>query len=131
MKKVLFLFFACSMMQISAQDLSSMTKSNSSSSSSMIENLAADQVKSLTKKLNLNDAQQEQVSGLVVSQLKSEKFQKMLGSFGASKTMKSEGDSDQTDKIQSTLLSDESFQNGMIPILDEIQMIKMKTYIPK
>ena len=131
MKKALFLFFACSMMQISAQDLSSMTKSNSSSGSSMIENLAADQVKSLTEKLNLNEAQQEQVSGLVVSQLKSEKFQKMLGSFGASKTMKSEGDSDQTDKIQSTLLSDESFQNGMIPILDEIQMIKMKTYIPK
>lgn len=128
MKKLLFLFFACSMMHISAQDLSTMAKSDSSSGNSMIENLAADQVKSFTKKLNLNEKQQEQVSGLVVSQLKSEKFKKMLGSLGADKLM---GSSDNTDRIQSALLSDESFQKEMGSILDEKQMEVMKTYIPK
>lgn len=128
MKKLLFLFFACSMMHISAQDLSTMAKSDSSSGNSMIENLAADQVKSFTKKLNLNEKQQEQVSGLVVSQLKSEKFKKMLGSLGADKLMSS---SDNTDRIQSALLSDESFQKEMGSILDEKQMEAMKTYIPK
>src|SRR5690606_30330258 len=115
MKKLLFLFFACSMMHISAQDLSTMAKSDSSSGNSMIENLAADQVKSFTKKLNLNEKQQEQVSGLMVS-------------LGADKLM---GSSDNTDRIQSALLSDESFQKEMGSILDEKQMETMKTYIPK
>lgn len=105
-----------------------MAKSDSSSGNSMIENLAADQVKSFTKKLNLNEKQQEQVSGLVVSQLKSEKFKKMLGSLGADKLM---GSSDNTDRIQSALLSDEGFQKEMGSILDEKQMETMKTYIPK
>lgn len=59
----LFLFFACSMMQISAQDLSIMAKSDSYSGNSMIEYLAVEQVKSLTKKLNLNENQQKQVFG--------------------------------------------------------------------
>ena len=131
MKKLLFLFFAFSMMQVSAQNLSSMTKSASTSSNSMIENLASDQVKSLTKKLNLNEKQQEQVSGLVVSQMKTEKFKKMLSGLGADKLMSSGDNNDQTEKIQSALMSDESFQKEMGSILDEKQMETMKTYIPK
>jgi hypothetical protein len=131
MKKLVFLFFVFATVQISAQNLSSITKSDASSGGSMIENLAADQVKSLTKKLNLNETQQEQVSKLVVGQLRSEKFQKMLGSFGTSKTMNSESSADQTDKIQSTLLSDQSFQKEMGSILDDKQMETMKSYIPR
>lgn len=132
MKKLIFLFFAFCMMQMSAQNMPTMAKSDSSSNGSMIENLAADQVKSLTKKLNLNEKQQEQVSGLVVSQLKSEKFQKIIGSLGADSLMGSKkDDASQTDKIQSTLLSDESFQKEMGSILDAKQMETMKTYIPR
>lgn len=131
MKKLLFLFFAFGMMQISAQDLSSMSKSDASSSNSMVEGLAADQVKSLTKKLNLNEAQQEQVSSLVVSLLKSKKFKKIISNSGTDKLSSSKDSSNQTDKIQLALLSDESFQNEMIPILDEIQMINMKKIIPR
>ncbi|TYA53166.1 hypothetical protein [Formosa maritima] len=131
MKKLLFLFFAFSMMQVSAQNLSSMSKSVSSSTSSLIENLASDQVENLTKKLNLNEKQQKQVSVLVVSQLKSEKFQKMIGSLGTDKLMGSGDKSDQTEKIQSALMSDDNFQKGMSTILDEKQMETMKKYIPK
>jgi len=131
MKKLLFLFFAFGMMQVSAQDLSTKAKSDSSSSNSMVEGLAADQVKSLTKKLNLNEAQQEQVSSLVVSLLKSKKFQKIISNSGTDKLSSSKDSSNQTDKIQSALLSDESFQNGMISILDEIQMINMKKIMPR
>ncbi|MCX7546847.1 hypothetical protein OS188_02650 [Xanthomarina sp. F1114] len=128
MKKLLFLFFAFGMMQVSAQDLNSLSKSGASSTS-MIESLASDQVKSLTKKLNLNEKQQEQVSGLVVSQLRSDKFQKLIGSFGADKLMSS--NSDQTENLQAALLGEESFQKDMSSVLDKKQMEKMKSLIPQ
>ena len=131
MKKLLFLFFAFCMMQVTGQTLSSATKMATSSSSSMLEGLAADQVKSLTKKLNLNEAQQEQVSGLVVSQLKTEKFQKLIGSIGGSALSSSSKENDTTDKIQSALLNDQDFQKGMGSILDEKQMKTMDSYRPK
>jgi hypothetical protein len=51
MKKLVFLLFVFSVFQVSGQDLKSLSKSVSASGSSMIEGLAADQVKSLTKKL--------------------------------------------------------------------------------
>ncbi len=131
MKKLVFLFFAFGMMQVSAQDLSSMAKGVVSSSNSMVESLAADQVKSLTKKLNLNEAQQEQASGLVVSQLKSEKFQKLLGNVGADKLTVSKGASGNTDEIQNALLLDKDFQNDMSSVLDDEQMKTMKSFMPK
>ena len=131
MKKLVFLFFALSMMQISAQDLSSMAKSDASSSNSMVESLAADQVKRLTKKLNLNEAQQEQVSGLVVSQLKSEKFQKLLGNVASDKLTVSRDSNNQTNNIQNALLLDKDFQNDMSSVLDDEQMKTMKSYMPK
>lgn len=131
MKKLLFLFFAFCMMQVTGQTLSSAAKSATSSGSSMIEGLASDQVKSLTKKLNLNDAQQEQVSALVVSQLKSENFQKLLGGAGGSALVSSNKGDNTTDKIQSALLNDQDFQKGMGSILDENQMKTMESYRPK
>lgn len=130
MKKLLFLFFAFGMMQVSAQNLSSLSKSGASSSS-MIESLASDQVKSLTKKLDLNEKQQDQVSDLVVSQLKSDKFQKLLGSVGADKMLSSKSNEDQTEKLQSALLGDEDFRKEMGSVLDEKQMEKMDAYVPK
>ncbi|MFL0353948.1 hypothetical protein [Xanthomarina sp. GH4-25] len=131
MKKLIFLLFAFGMMQVSAQNLSTQSKSDASSSDSMIENLVADQVKSFTEKLNLNEKQQEQVSGLVVSQFKSEKFQKMIGSMGNSKALSSGSSSDMTKKIQSTLLSDQGFRKEMGSILDDNQKGAMKKYIPQ
>jgi hypothetical protein len=97
----------------------------------MLEGLAADQVKSLTKKLNLSDAQQEQVSGLVVSQLKTEKFQKLIGGLGGNALASAGKEDKTTDKIQSALLNDEDFQKGMGSILDEKQMKAMDSYRPK
>lgn len=131
MKKLLFLFLAFSMMQVSGQTLSSLSKSATSSSSSMIESLASDQVKSLTKKLNLNEKQQEQVSGLVVSQLKSEKFQKILGNINADKLMASGETKELNDQVQNTLLLDKDFQKGMSSVLDEEQMKTMTGMTPK
>jgi hypothetical protein len=131
MKKLVFLFFAFSMMQMSGQDLKSLSKSAMSSGTSMIEGLAVDQIKSLTKKLNLNESQQKQASDLVVSQLKSEKFQKLIGGIGGNALTSSGKEDSSTDKIQSALMNDKDFQNGMGKILDEEQMKKMQTYIPK
>ena len=131
MKKLVFLFFAFSMMQMSGQDLKSLSKSAMSSGTSMIEGLAVDQIKSLTKKLNLNESQQKQASDLVVSQLKSEKFQKLIGGIGGNALTSSGKEDSSTDKIQSALMNDKDFQNGMGEILDEEQMKKMQTYIPK
>jgi hypothetical protein len=131
MKKLLFLFFAFSMLQMSGQNLKSLSKSALSSSSSMIEGLAADQVKSLTKKINLSESQQKQASDLVVSQLKSEKFQKLIGGIGGSALMGSSEEGKSTDEIQSALMNDKDFQDGMGKILDEEQMKKMKANTPK
>ena len=58
----------------SLKDAASSTAESKMSSDSMITQLAGDQVKSLTKKFNLNDSQAEQVSGLVTNYLKSPKF---------------------------------------------------------
>ena len=116
---------------MSGQNLKSLSKSALSSSSSMIEGLAADQVKSLTKKLNLSESQQKQASDLVVSQLKSEKFQKLIGGIGGSALTGSSEEGKSTDEIQSALMNDKDFQDGMGKILDEEQMKKMKANTPK
>ena len=119
------------MMQVSAQNLSSISKSNASSGDSMIANLAAEQVKSLTKHLNLNEKQQEQVSGFVVGQLKSEKFQKLIAGFGAEELKSEESSAKHADTIQANLLGDEGFQKQMSSILDAKQMESFKRSIPQ
>ena len=131
MKKLIFLFFAFTVMHVSGQNLKSLSKSVTSAGGPMIEGLAADQVKSLTKKLNLNESQQEMVSGLVVSQLKSEKFQKLIGNLGGNSMMNSSDKDATTKKIESALLNDQEFQKGMSSIIDENQMKTLETFIPK
>ena len=118
-------------MHVSGQNLKSLSKSVTSAGGPMIEGLAADQVKSLTKKLNLNESQQEMVSGLVVSQLKSEKFQKLIGNSGGNSMMNSSDKDATTKKIESALLNDQEFQKGMSSIIDENQMKTLETFIPK
>lgn len=126
------LFFT---MQFSAQNLGSLTKkateatSNSSLSSSLIDGFAADQVKNLTKKLNLSETQQEQVSGLVVSQLKSDKFQKLLGSFGTSSL--TGATDEQKDKVTEALYSDPDFKEGLNDILDDDQKKTLSSSLTK
>lgn len=131
MKNLIFLFFAFTVMHVSGQNLKSLSKSVTSAGGPMIEGLAADQVKSLTKKLNLNESQQEMVSGLVVSQLKSEKFQKLIGNLGGNSMMNSSDKDATTKKIESALLNDQEFQKGMSSIIDENQMKTLETFIPK
>ena len=122
-------------MQFSAQNLGSLTKkateatSSSSLSSSLIDGFAADQVKNLTKKLNLSESQQEQVSGLVVSQLKSDKFQKLLGSFGTSSL--TGATDEQKDKVTEALYSDPDFKEGLNDILDDDQKKTLSSSLTK
>ena len=52
MKKLLLIAIALVGMQLSAQNLTSLSSAASSESSSMIDKLASDQVKKLTKQLN-------------------------------------------------------------------------------
>ncbi|MCO4822513.1 MAG: hypothetical protein KC469_10625 [Flavobacteriaceae bacterium] len=125
MKKLLFICFAFIAIQLSAQDLNSMAGSAlGGDTSSLIDGFAADQVKSLTKKLNLSEAQQEQVSGLVVSTLKSDKFKKLLGNLDPSALM---GSSDKKAEVKDALMKDENFKKGMNDILTDEQKTKMKS----
>jgi len=134
MKKLSILCIVFFTMQISAQDLNSMVSkgesmtSDANSSSSMIESFAGDQVKVLTKKLNLSEPQQEQVSGLVVSQLKSDKFKKLIGGLGADKLLDSgSSKKEQSKQITKALYEDPEFKKEMSSILNDEQNEKMKS----
>lgn len=135
MKKLLILFIAFATMQMSAQDLnkiSSMKKMPSTDmSSSFVDKFAGDQVKKLTAKLKLNEAQQQQASDLVVSQLKSEKMQKLMSGFSADKLMGSSSKEGNKAKITEALYSDPIFKKEMNSILDDNQKKKFNNSIPK
>lgn len=129
MKKLLVIVLAFVSMQVSAQTLKSISSSASNeSSSSMIDQLAGDQVLKLTKKLNLTESQQKMASQLVVSQLKSEKFQKLIGD-SAGKLLGS-GSSDKSETISKALLEEPEFQKGMMDVLDEKQEEEFRKMIP-
>ncbi|PQB05268.1 hypothetical protein [Aureitalea marina] len=129
MKKLLFVFFALATMQLSAQSLNQLkaTAASSVDTSSMVNQLAADQVKVLGKKLNLSEAQSKQVSDLVVQQLNSPKMQDMLAKYGPEKLMGSGG----TSAVTGLLMKNGGFTNGMVDILDEDQMGTMKSMYKK
>ncbi len=128
MKKLLIIALALFGMQLSAQDMKSLGSSVSNESSSMIDQVAGDQVKKLTKKLNLSESQQNMVSDLVVSQLKSPKFQKLIGD-SASKLLGS-GSSDDLDNISRALLDEPEFQNDMKKVLNDDQKKEFSKMLP-
>ena len=130
MKKiVLLLVLTFVSVQTYAQDLNSLSKkaTESTSSSYLIDKLAGDQVKKFTKKLNLSEAQQEQVSSLVVSQLKSDKFSKLISGFSPDKLLGSGSKEEQSDKLTKALASDPEFQKDMGDILNEEQKATMES----
>ncbi|OZV67124.1 hypothetical protein [Winogradskyella aurantia] len=124
--KKLFLLMAIGLtFSLNAQDLKSLSKAKegvtkSVDQSSFVEKFAGDQVKKLTEKFNLSEAQQTQVSDLVVSQLKTEKFQKLIGSFSPAQLMGSGAQ----DKISSNLMESDEFKAGMNKVLNEEQKKK-------
>ncbi|MFC5196313.1 MULTISPECIES: hypothetical protein [Bizionia] len=128
MKKLLVIVLALIGMQLSAQDLNSLSTTASSESSSMIDQIAGDQVRKFAKKLNLNESQQKMASDLVVSQLKSPKFQKLIGD-SASKLLGS-GSSDNLDDISRALLDEPKFQNDMKKVLDDDQKEEFSKMLP-
>ena len=69
-------------------------------------------------------------SDLVVSQLKSPKFQKLIGD-SAGKILGSSGSSDQLDDISRALLDEPKFQDDMKKVLDEDQKKEFSEMIPK
>ena len=127
MKKLLILFFVLGVMPVMGQNVTPLSQS---SSKSMLEVLAEDQVQILTSRLSLNEQQQQQVSVLVLGCLKSEKFQKLLGEKEEGSLLNSDEDGTHSEKIQNNLLLDNEFQKGMKPILNEDQIKTMSRYIP-
>ena len=127
MKKLLILFFALGAMPVMGQNVTPLSQS---SSKSMLEVLAEDQVQILTSRLSLNEQQQQQVSVLVLGCLKSEKFQKLLDEKEEGSLLNSDEDGTHSEKIQNNLLLDNEFQKGMKPILNEDQIKTMSRYIP-
>ena len=132
MKKLLFVFIALAVAQVSAQEIKSVKTAEKAMSAptskmqadGMIEQLASSQTKSLAKKLALSDAQSEQVSELVVRHLKSPKMQEMLAMYSPEKYL---GDSG-TAAIQSFLFKEKSFTGGLGKILNEEQLTKFKAF---
>ena len=128
MKKLIILFVTLAAFGVEAQSLKTLTDKVETTAapvdqSSFIDKLAGDQVKKLTKKLNLSDAQQTQVSDLVISQLKSDKFQKMIGSFSPEQLLSGVASKD----VSKALTNDAVFKSGMSDILTDDQKGKVKT----
>ena len=122
MKKLIILLLTLAAFSVEAQSLKTLTDkaetaTESVDQSSFIDKLAGDQVKKLTKKLNLSDKQQTQVSDLVVTQLKSDKFQKLIGSFSPEQLLS--GGSNNT--VSKALANDAGFKSDMDKILNEDQ----------
>jgi len=122
MKKLIILFVTLAAFSVEAQSLKTMTDKVETTApavdqSSFIDKLAGDQVKKLTKKLNLSDAQQTQVSDLVVTQLKSDKFKKMIGSFSPEQLLSGGANKD----VSKALANDADFKSGMSDILTDDQ----------
>jgi len=123
MKTTILCLFCLSMaLNLNAQDLKSLSKSvdevaETAEKTSLIEKLAGDQVQKLTKKLNLSEKQQAQVSDLVVSQLKTQKFQKLINSFSPSQLMGGKAQS----KIAESLMGSKSFTSGLDDVLTKDQ----------
>ena len=121
MKKILVMLALLVSAVTLGQDLKSMTKSSVSSSKLLdndyIDKIASDQVGKLTKKLNLSEGQQRQTNELIMQQLRSDKFQKMLSKYTPDQLMSSEG----SDTITKAIMSEQNFNTDLSGILDEDQ----------
>lgn len=127
MKKLIILFVTLAVFSVEAQSLKTMTDkvektAGSADQSSFIDKFAGDQVKKLTKKFNLSEKQQSQASELVVSQLKSDKFKKLIGNFSPAQLLAGGASKD----VSKALKNDESFKSGMSDILTDEQKSKAK-----
>lgn len=127
MKKLLILLTLLMAYNVQAQSMKSLTDkvektASASDSSSFIDKFAGDQVKKLTKKLNLSEKQQSLISNLVVSQLKSDKFQKLINRFSPEQLLSGKANKD----LSKSLMTDENFKSGMGDILNDDQKKKMK-----
>ncbi len=101
-----------------------MKSSNASSkllNNDFLDKMATDQLKKLTKKLNLSEDQQKQASSLVMNQLRSEKFQKVLSKYTPDQLMSP----DVSDNISKILLNDESFGKELNGLLNKEQQSKL------
>lgn len=124
MKKIVLLLVLLGVTSLAAQDMGSLKSAatEATSSDSMIEQLADNQIKSLTQKFNLSEAQATQVSSLVKQVMKSPKFTKMLGKYSPDKLLSGNG----TDMLQGALLGNNSFMKGMEDIVSTDQLDLMK-----
>ncbi|WP_191858839.1 hypothetical protein [Hanstruepera ponticola] len=128
MKKLLFIFLACSMMQVMGQEITPLSQSDSET---ITDNVAEAQMKLLSKRLNLNKAQQGVVVNMVTSQLRSEKFQKILATIGIEKLLDSSKSNEVNEQIQNALFLDPSFKKTIGYVLDANQKQSMEDYTPK
>ena len=126
MKKILVMLALLVSAITFGQDLKSITNSGVSSTKLLnndyIDKIASDQVGKLTKKLNLSEGQQKQTTDLIMQQLRSDKFQKMLSKYTPDQLMSSEG----SNTITKAIMSDKNFNTELSGILDEDQQDKLE-----
>ena len=127
MKKLVILFVLLVAFGVEAQSKKTMTdkvkvESVSASQITFLDQFANDQVKKFTKILKLSKQQQSQVSDLVMTQLKSPKFKKLIGSMSSEKLSSGAANKD----FSVALENDTDFKNSMNVILTEDQKVKMQ-----
>lgn len=132
MKNIVIVAFSLMTLLSFGQNLKTYTSHASASDkvlneSSLVHNLANDQVKKLTKKLNLSETQQQQVSNLVESQLKREKFQKLIGQYSPNEKL----GEDARDQLYETLLADDTFKSNLASLLNSNQQTKLLSSMSK
>ncbi|MEM6515622.1 MAG: hypothetical protein AAF688_05520 [Bacteroidota bacterium] len=126
MKKTIFLLTLLAAFNIQAQSLKSMTdqvsdKVESADQGSFIDKFSGDQVRKWTKKLNLSESQQSQITSLVVSQLKSDKFQKIISGFTPDKLLSGAANKE----VSKALNNDKEFKASMNEVLTDEQKEKV------
>lgn len=124
MKKLLLLFLFAGITNLAAQDLGGLkaAATEATTSDSMIEQLAGSQVKSLTQKFNLTEAQAEQASAVVKQVMKSPQFKEILGKYAPDQLLSGSG----AEMLQGALLGNKDFMGGMEDIVSADQLGMMK-----
>lgn len=133
MKKWILIALAFFAFQAQAQDLNALAGAATGgglSANSMIESLAGDQVKSLTSKLGLNAAQQEQLTSLVTTQLARPEVQKLIGDISPESLLGSNA-SATTAKVTEALMSQSDFTSGLTGMLSKPQQAKLSALTSK
>lgn len=126
MRTFFAILFCLFFVQAQGQILGDLTKeATSMASKSLVESLAGDQVRSLTEKLGLSQAQQDQVTDLAIEVLSRPEVQKLVGDL-AGKGLSGMGSSIDPSDVTKILSDQPDYTSGLKDILNKDQLGTLK-----